>query len=93
MTDDTELRELAKRRVQAKTGLGIHLAIYAIVNAGLVGIWALSGAHYPWFVFPLFGWGIGIVAHVIAYFIGPGSDREARMIEHEVQRLRTRPQH
>jgi fatty acid desaturase len=93
MTDEAELRDLAKRRVQARTGLAIHLVIYTIVNIALIGIWALSGAHFPWFVFPLFGWGIGVAAHVIAYFIGPGSEGEQRMIDREMQRLRARPQH
>jgi hypothetical protein len=40
-----------------------HLHAYVAVNALLVAIWALSGFGYPWFVWPLLGWGIGLVSH------------------------------
>jgi hypothetical protein len=29
----------------------------------LVAIWALTGAGYPWPVWPALGWGIGLVPH------------------------------
>jgi hypothetical protein len=37
----------------------------------LVATWALTSYDdgtfgFPWFVFPLLGWGIGLVAHYIA---------------------------
>ncbi len=88
--NETELRELAKQHVQARIGLVNHVAMYAVVNAGLVIIWAVTGARYPWFLWPLFGWGVGIVAHVISYYSGPGSAREERAIERELHRLHTR---
>lgn len=84
--NDTELRERAKRRVQARFSLVIHVATYIVVNAGLVTIWALTGAHYPWFIWPLLGWGVGIASHVLAYFFGPGSRGEDRAIERELRR-------
>jgi hypothetical protein len=28
--------------------------------------WALTGAGYPWFLFPLAGWGAGLGAHYAA---------------------------
>jgi hypothetical protein len=35
-----------------------------------VAIWVLVGVvsddWYPWFVFPLLGWGIGLAAHYVA---------------------------
>jgi len=41
----------------------IHLAVYLAVNAMLVVVWALTWTGHPWFVYPLLGWGIGLVAH------------------------------
>ncbi len=89
--NETELRELATQRVRGRTGLAIHGAIYVVVNTGLFMIWMLSGGGYPWFLWPLFGWGIGIVSHLLAYFFGPGSAREEVAIARELHRLHTRP--
>ena len=57
----SQVREIADRSVR-KTYR--DTALYAGVNAGLLGVWWISGAGYPWFVFPLFGWGIGIASQV-----------------------------
>lgn len=87
-TTDNELREIAKRRVQARNGFLIHLTLYVTVNLGLVLIWAATGRGYPWFVWPLAGWGIGIVSHALGYAFGPGSPTEERAIDREVTRMR-----
>jgi hypothetical protein len=88
-TNETEVQQV-KRRVQARFGLTIHAATYLVINSGFVAIWALTGAHYPWFIWPLFGWGIGIVSHALAYFFGPGSPSEDRAIGRELQRRHLR---
>ncbi len=89
-TSEADLRRRVKERVQARIALGIHIALYVLVNLGLIAIWAASGAHYPWFMWPVFGWGVGIVAHVITYFYGPGSPGEDRAVARELRRLQTR---
>ena len=88
---EEELRAIAKKRVQNRNGFLIHLMMYVVVNAGLVLIWAVSERGYPWFLWPLLGWGVGILAHLLSLFIGPDSPGEARAIDREVSRLRTRP--
>lgn len=85
--EDT-LEELARKRVQARTGFLVHAAMYLTMNAGLVIIWLLSGRGYPWFMWPLLGWGIGVLAHAITLVVGPGSEAERRAISREVNRLR-----
>jgi hypothetical protein len=85
---DNDVRELAKRRVRARTGFLVHSMMYAIVNAGLFLIWSLSGTTYPWFIWPLLGWGVGLVSHAVALVFGPDSVHEARAIEREIVRLR-----
>jgi len=87
---ETELREIAKRRVKARTEFLTHLALYVTVNTGLVLIWRFSGAGYPWFLWPLFGWGIGILSHAMTLVFGPNSEREERAVEREVRRLHGR---
>ena len=85
---ETNIEELARKRVEARTGLAVHLSMYVVMNVGLALIWYLTGAGYPWFVWPMLGWGIGILAHAISFWVGPGSDVERRAVERETERLR-----
>jgi hypothetical protein len=39
-----------------------HVRAYVAVNVMLVAIWALTGAGYFWPIWPILGWGIGVVA-------------------------------
>ena len=47
----------------ARAEFQAHLRTYLMVMALLVAIWALTGAGYPWPVWPALGWGIGVAAH------------------------------
>jgi hypothetical protein len=87
---ETELEEVARKRVQARAGLFVHLTMYLAVNTGLVLIWLITGRGYPWFVWPMLGWGIGIVGHLLALAVGPGSTVERHAIDKELRRLRAR---
>jgi hypothetical protein len=80
--------EEAKRRVKAKKDFYVHLAVYVCVNIFLIIIWAFpAGRGFPWFVFPLGGWGIGILLHFLEVFVfGGKSDRAA--IEKEAEKIR-----
>ena len=88
---EDNLETVAKQRVQARMGFVIHAMIYAVMNGGFVVIWLLTGRGYPWFLWPLVGWGIGVLAHAATLVIGPGSAAERRAIEREVRRLRAMP--
>jgi hypothetical protein len=87
---DNGLRALATRRVREKRDLLGHVVVYAIVNSALTAIWALTGAGYPWFIWPVIGWGIGLAVHAATVLFGlagtsaAGIDREARAIEREM---------
>jgi hypothetical protein len=63
MTEQNERREAAVKRVKAKRGFRIHVAIYLVVSTLLVVIWALSGAAYFWPGWAILGWGIGLIFH------------------------------
>lgn len=54
-------RTAALDRLKAKRDFRTHLMVYLVVNAALVVIWAMSGAGYFWPVWPIVGWGIGLV--------------------------------
>jgi phosphotransferase system glucose/maltose/N-acetylglucosamine-specific IIC component len=43
----------------------VHLVIYIIVNIFLATLNLTSDPDVIWFVYPLIGWGIGIIAHFV----------------------------
>ena len=89
-TSEKELYEKARKRVEEKKGFYTHLAVYIVINILLVIIWAFpSGGGPPWFLFPLGGWGIGLLFHFLGVFVfskQTGWDR--REMEKEVERMR-----
>lgn len=87
---EEELYREARKRVEEKKGFFSHLAVYICVNILLVIIWAFpAGGGYPWFLWPLGGWGIGILFHFLRVFVfSRQTDWERRAIEREVERLR-----
>jgi len=58
---DQELRHQAIQRLKKKHDFHAHLLVYGMVNAFLVAIWAVTGAGFFWPIFPIVGWGIGVV--------------------------------
>jgi hypothetical protein len=64
---EAERRERAIRRVAAIRGFYTHLAVYVVVNIGLLIVNALTGPDW-WVQWVVFGWGIGIIAHALAVF-------------------------
>ncbi len=67
--DGAHLR--AYRRAAAKLGFYIHLVAYLTVNPLLIFINYTTNPAYLWFLWPLFGWGIGLVFHWFAVFVAP----------------------
>jgi DUF1707 SHOCT-like domain/2TM domain len=51
------------RRSPIRDWLRWHVAGFAIVNCGLIAIWAAAGFGYFWPVWPLIGWGMVISGH------------------------------
>jgi len=89
MTEE-QIYELAKKRVEARRDFVIHLVVYLGVNALLVCLWLfVTGRGFPWFVFPLGGWGIGLIAHFVSTTARRDVDktRSAR-VEREADKIR-----
>lgn len=89
---DEFLWKQAKKRV----GFKMHLRSYLIVNAGLWLIYLLSdgwtlsnanfrGAHFPWPLFAMIGWGIGLVSHYLSAY---STNNERSQVEREYEKLR-----
>ncbi len=77
-----ELREYQEER---KRQARIHLISYIAVNAGLLGINVLTamGDKSPslWALYPLLGWGIGLVIHLGSVFFTKPSVTDDEFIE------------
>ena len=84
--DELQLDALARRRVKAKLGWFTHAAVYATVNTGLVTVSLATGRN--WAIFPLLGWGLGLLAHGISVWMrAPRTALLERMVEKERARL------
>ena len=86
---EQETYERAKKKVEAKIGFYIHLAVYVGVNLLLVIINLTSSAQHLWFKWPLFGWGIGVFFHGLSVFAFSGRRLETvkeKMIEEEMKK-------
>jgi hypothetical protein len=83
---DTELRERAIKRLKKRRDFRAHVLVYALVNAFLVVIWAVTTpGGFFWPIFPLVGWGIGLVMNGWdTYFSDDFSEED---IEKEIEHL------
>jgi hypothetical protein len=85
-TTEEALRKRAVQRLQKQAEFRTHLVIFLATNALLVAIWWTTGTAFFWPVFPIFGWGIGLVAHGWEAY-GPDRPTEKR-IRAEMDKLR-----
>jgi bacteriorhodopsin len=85
--ENQEAYEKAKKRVEAKIGFYIHLAVYVGVNILLIISNLLTSTQELWFRWPLIGWGIGIFFHALGVFaFTERSSIKERMIEKEMKK-------
>jgi len=92
MHDENDLlHRRARREVFKLKGFYSHLFAYLAVMAGLVVINLLFTPGYYWFVWPLLGWGVGLLSHAAGIFkpINLFSKKwEARKIQEFVDKSR-----
>lgn len=81
---ERDVRARAIRRVRAKLGFYWHLVCFALVQAALVAINLTYTPQRLWFVWPLAGWGTGVLLHAFAVLQRRGLRDD--MIEAEVRR-------
>jgi len=85
--ENQEAYQKAKKRVEAKIGFYIHLAVYVGVNILLIIINLLTSSQYLWFKWPLIGWGIGVFLHALRVFaFSGGSAIKEQMIQKEIKK-------
>ena len=92
MTDMTarepDMRERAIKRLKKRRDFHGHVLIYTLVNAFLVVIWAVTNPDgFFWPIFPIVGWGIGVIMNAWDVYFAEDFDeedleREIRHIQH-----------
>ena len=83
MTEEKNLRKVARERVEFKQ----HLVVYIVIIGFLGLINLFTSRHFPWFLFPAGGWGIGLIFHFLAAY-GPLGG--AMSEEKEYQKLKNK---
>jgi hypothetical protein len=84
----------AEQRVQAKIGFQWHLVSYLLGIVLLVAIYLVTTrlpgfTAYPWFIWPLAGWGFALLLHFLQVFVFNESRAEVkrrRMLDSELRR-------
>jgi len=84
-TTDTVLRDRAVKRLKKRRDFKGHVLVYLLVNTFLVIVWAMTSAGFFWPIFPIVGWGIGVVMN--AWDVWRGDDFSDEQIRREMDRL------
>ena len=79
------LHDKAVRQLKKQRDFRGHLLVYVLVNAFLVVIWAITSHGFFWPVFPIVGWGIGVVMN--AWDVYGRHEMSEEEIKHEMERL------
>ncbi|HBR54787.1 MAG TPA: 2TM domain-containing protein [Flavobacteriaceae bacterium] len=77
-------RKEAIEKVERLKGFYTHFTIYLIFVPIFISINYFGGSNFPWAIFPIVGWGIGVAGHATETFgWNPffGKDWERRKIE------------
>ena len=86
--DNSGLIKEAEKRAEEKLGFYVHLTVYSIVNIMLFLIWLFITKGFPWFLFPLGGWGIGIMFHFLSAFVFTRQLILKKLTEKEIKKLK-----
>jgi 2TM domain len=65
VSNNTAVGQSEKKRFVVGPGLKAHIGAFVIVNAFLAVAWKLSDVSYPWFLWVLAGWGVGLAFHIL----------------------------
>lgn len=80
---EAEAREQAKKEAEFYT----HLATFLVVMTGMAVVNLVFAPGHLWFLYALFGWGIGIANHAAETFgLGRGSSWQQRRVQELVDR-------
>ncbi len=68
-SEENLIRGLAKKKLRARIFLKMHLIVYVFVNILLLTLNFLIDYSYPWHLWNLSSWGLGLSVHALGYSI------------------------
>ncbi len=80
---DVNGRWRAQEIAEVRYAFRQHLLIYTMINGGLVALWYLLGAGFPWPIYSIIFWGIGLGSHYLRAYGRYPTD----WIENETDRI------
>lgn len=81
-----QLRESAIKRLKKRRDFYGHVLVYLLVNSFLVVIWWMTSPDgFFWPIFPMVGWGIGVVMNAWDVYFAQEIDEER--IEREIEHM------
>jgi hypothetical protein len=87
---ETKRKEFLWRMAKKRACFKGHLRTYLIVIGGLWLIYLLGAFPFvgkdafPWPIFPMLGWGIGLLTHYLGAY---GNQDRQKMVENEYEKL------
>jgi hypothetical protein len=78
--------QTAFQNAKLKVEFRIHLLTYVVVNLILAAINLILTPESLWVIWPVFGWGIGLLVHAIKVRFAANSNFKERMIEKEMEK-------
>lgn len=85
--DEKKLQKEAKKRLAAKLSFYIHGAVFVPTILLLAFINLTITPRFLWFLFPLAGWGLGVLIHGLIVFVALNRNLKKHLIEKEMNRL------
>lgn len=85
---DDQLRARALANIKRRNEFWQNATSYAVVNGFLVLLWFFTGAGYFWPIWPILGWGVGLVFHALS--LRWADEPKVSRIDSETERLRRR---
>lgn len=79
-------QQTAQERAKEKVEFRIHLTTFIVVMTLLTVINLTLTPGYIWFIWPLLGWGIGIIFQAV-YVNSSGKNLKEQMIDKEMEKL------
>ena len=80
---ESERYQMARKHVRERKEFWIHIAMFVIVNAGLIALNLVQQPDKLWFHWVLIGWGAGLLLHSFQVF---GSNWEERKVQEFMKR-------